>query len=465
MKKWVSSIVSVTLALSLAACSKTGGGAAGTSDTKPIDSSAKPIEAKPKDPVTIRITFQEGEMPKDQIAEFEQANPDIKISREDIAPTKLAAELAANEAPDIIKVNGLTEVPSYVIRGVAMDLTSRFQTSTLLKETDFLPVVDVYRFDGKERGKGSIYGFPKDWSPDFTLWINKKAFEAAKVPLPDPAKQLTWEEILDLSKKLTIKNGDTYTQYGFVKSGGTELDLTVLMHYLLSKGVDPNSADFSSIDFTKPEVKEFAELWNQFVQANVGPNSVNNFDKGIHPNDIFTNGKAAMTLKGYWFSGAMRDNEKAKTHLDDFIMLPPPIAKNGKFASPTGSATGAIINKKTKHPDEAWKVFEWFFGGKPAEVRAKSGYGVPALKHLVPALPQGTSFDKQTYQVLQDQLKYTGSNLSINPYLLNADSIIGKDMAPYYFGKGTLDESLANITKDANNIIKESKSAIDSAKK
>ena len=56
------------------------------------------------------------------------------------------------------------------------------------------------------------------------------------------------------------------------------------------------------------------------------------------------------------------------------MMIPAPIADGGTRVSPTGSATGAIINNATKHPEETWKVYEWFFGGKPAEDRAKSGW-------------------------------------------------------------------------------------------
>ena len=177
---------------------------------------------------------------------------------------------------------------------------------------------------------------------------------------------------------------------------------------------------------------------------------------------MFLADKLAILQSGYWFSGLLRGDEKAKTHLDDYMMIPAPIADGGTRVSPTGSATGAIINNATKHPNETWKVYEWFFGGKPAEDRAKSGWGVPAYKHLLAMIPQETAFDKQTYAVLQDELKYSGKFIEINPYLLNGDALLKKQLTPVYFGKATLDDAMNALNKDANKIIDEAKSVATS---
>ena len=167
--------------------------------------------------MTVRFNMGDGEITKDQIKEFETANPTIKIQREDVDTTKLAAQLATGEAPDIIRMTGVNDLPSYVIRGIAMDLTKYIDASTVIKKDDFVPTVDVYRFDGKVQGQGPIYGIPKDFSTDFSLWINKKLFAAAGIALPSETVPMTYSELFDLAKKLTIKNGDTITQYGLGK--------------------------------------------------------------------------------------------------------------------------------------------------------------------------------------------------------------------------------------------------------
>ncbi|MBO9605113.1 MAG: sugar ABC transporter substrate-binding protein [Paenibacillaceae bacterium] len=472
MKKTSSTAVLLLLTASLAAAcgSDSGGKTAASSSpsakasTAPSGSPAASAAPQSDKTVTIRISLVESEISKDDIAAFEAANPTIKIVREDVTATKLAAQIATGEAPDIIRVNGVQELPSFVIKGVALDLSPYFQKSALLKADDMLPVADVYRFDGKNVGKGPIYGFPKDWSPDFSIWYNKKLFAAAGVPEPDAKTPMTWNQLFDLAKKMTIKSGDNVTQYGLVKPNLLEADLSSIMGYTLSKGVKLSTDDYGQIDFTKPAAKEALKLWGDAVKGNYGPNSVNNFDKGVADVDLFLNGKAAMIQRGYWFSSRIRTNDNTKMHLDDYVMIPAPVAEGGQRVSPTGSATGAIINKASKHPEEAWKVFEWYFGGKPAEDRAKTGNGVPALKHLMASMPQATNFDKQTYAALQEELKYGDKYLEINPFLLNAGTILSKHLNPYYFDKSSLDEAAANITKDSNIIIAEAKNAAASGK-
>jgi multiple sugar transport system substrate-binding protein len=463
MKKKFSlfTVLILSTVLIMSACAKTS-----TTDSKTTDTAAgvdapqvsASADTKGNGRVTVVFNMGDGEVTKDQIKEFETANPTIKIERVDVDATKLAAQLATNEAPDIIRMTGVNDIPSYVIRGIALDLTGYIESSQLIKKDDLVSTDDVYRFDGKTQGQGPIYGIPKDFSPDFSLWYNKKLFKAANIPFPSETEPMTWNQMFDLAKKLTITKDNKVTQFGLGTLSKTEADLPALMDYLLSKGVILSSEDSSSIDFNKPEVKEALQLWVDAVKGNYGPNQVNQ-DKAGWGGEAFLAEKAAMIQAGYWFSGLLRGDEKAKAHLDDFVMIPAPIAEGGTRVSPTGSATGAIINKASKHPNEAWKVYEWYFGGKPAEDRAKSGWGVPALKHLLPLIPQDTAFDKQTYRVLQDELKYSDKFIEINPYFLNGNTLLQKQLTPVYFDRTKLEDALTALTKDANRMINEGKSA------
>ncbi len=462
MKK-AATLLSLTLLLVviLSAC---GGNANSSKNSDATDSNlsdATNTSAESGEVVTIKTSISDGELSKDQIAEFEKEHPNIKIELDPVDATKLAAKLATGDAPDVIRVNGVFDVPNYVIKDIAMDISSQIETSSVINKDDLLPIADVYRFDGKQVGAGPIYGLPKDWSNDFAIWYNKKAFETAGVPLPDPSKPLTWSEIMDLAKKLTMKDGDKITQYGLAASewGKTEPNFNNMLQYLLSAGAKISASDNASVNFDNPAVKDYINMWVDAVKSNVGPNSLNNDQTS--GGDLFTQGKVAMLIDGYWYGGVLRANENTKTHLGDFGMLPAPTAPGGKRVSPTGAATGAIINKNTKHPKEAWTFFEWYFGGKPADDRAKSGWGLPIFKSKVSLLPQDTDFDKQVYQVLQDELKYSGDYLEVNPYLSNSGwAIFDKYVQPLYFGKSNVDEAVKGMTKDANVVIQEAMNAI-----
>ncbi|MGO4277069.1 hypothetical protein AB4Z22_45785, partial [Paenibacillus sp. TAF58] len=82
--------------------------------------------------------------------------------------------------------------------------------------------------------------------------------------------------------------------------------------------------------------------------------------------------------------------------------------------------------------------------------------------HLLAMIPQETAFDKKAFAVNQDELKYSGKFIEMNPYLLNGDTLLKKQLTPVYFGKATLDDAMNALNKDANKIIEESKNAASS---
>ncbi|WP_274650903.1 ABC transporter substrate-binding protein [Paenibacillus humicola] len=461
----ISAVVIVCL-IFVSACGSNGGGNSGSSDGTAGNAGEKPQgsgSAGKGGPVTIKLTFTSGEISKEQIAEFEKANPGIKIQQVDADYNKLMTMVAAGSAPDIIRIYAATELPNYVMKGLAMDLTPRFAASSVFKEDDYLPVVNLYKYDtasGKQ-GIGDIYGFPKDWSQDFTLFYNKQIFQKAGIPLPSSTEPMTWTELLDLAKKLTKKQGDKVSQYGLVYyNGNTALNQDLLLLQLAQEGSSIYSDDFGKADLNKPEVKNLMNYWLDAVKSDVGPNPLN--QDTTFSGDLFVNGSAAMMISGYWFTGLLRGDEKAKTHLNDFGMAPAPVMEGGTRMSPTGAAAGGIIYSKTKHPDEAWKVFEWFLGGKPADDRAKSGWGLPATKSRLALLPNTTEFDKSTLAFVNNELKYADKFIGYNPYISAqaAASLFDKHFSPVYFGKSTVDEAASKITNDMNVLIQEGKDVL-----
>ncbi|MCU6707350.1 sugar ABC transporter substrate-binding protein [Paenibacillus sp. J5C_2022] len=413
--------------------------------------------------VVIRSTLYDTEMSAEMIAEFEEEHPNIKIERVEADYNKLMAMMAAGNAPDLIRAAGVTEVPGFVLKDMALDLTEYFEASTVFKQDDFLPIVNQFRFDktSGEHGKGPIYGFPKDWSPDFTIYYNKKMFEEAGLPLPSSTEPMTWKELIELGKKLTKKNGEKVTQYGLSYYNGNIAAQQDLLNLQLAQiGKSMFSSDMSSADLSAPELQELMKFWADAVKSSVGPSPLHQeTDWG---GQLFVDNKAAIILAGYWFSGFLKDNQLTKDRLDDFGVAPAPVMENGNRISPSAAGTGAIISSKTKHPDEAWQVFEWFFGGKPAEDRAKAGYGLPAVKTLTELLPKDTPFNKMGYDFVQNELKYSEGYLSYNPYLnyQAVNAIFDKYFTPVYFDKETVENAGKKMTDELNTLITEGKQLI-----
>src|SRR5207247_9683690 len=99
---------------------------------------------------------------------------------------------------------------------------------------------------------------------------------------------------------------------------------------------------------------------------------------------------------------------------DKTLFVPAP-TWSGKQLNPTISGTGMVMAQATKNPDAAWKFFEYYMAGAPAQARAKSGWGVPPLKSQYVQMPREADFQKQVQQVLPDSRRYADYALAGNP--------------------------------------------------
>nr|WP_281271029.1 extracellular solute-binding protein [Paenibacillus prosopidis] len=120
------------------------------------------------------------ELSQEQIKEFEREYPNIKIEQIPADESKQMAMIASGTAPDVIRISGVQQFPTYVTRGLALDLDPYFAKSKLIKQDDLLPIANFFKYNGVTSGSGNFFGLPKDWSPDQTLFINKKLFASGR---------------------------------------------------------------------------------------------------------------------------------------------------------------------------------------------------------------------------------------------------------------------------------------------
>src|SRR4051812_28367767 len=144
---------------------------------------------------TLTLMMGEGEFSEDELKAFTDANPSIKIERVPADDAQLKTLLDAGTPPDLIRTDGF-RLANLAQRGLLLDLTDYFNASALIKKDDLAPPSSYYQY------QGGIYGMPKDWSPDYSLFVSSTAFEQAAVPLPSTAKPLTYPELRELARKL-----------------------------------------------------------------------------------------------------------------------------------------------------------------------------------------------------------------------------------------------------------------------
>lgn len=376
------SVLAAVIGISLAGCST-----AAPSHTS-IDPNADPKTVSGK--VTIMTPV---ELSDAMIAEFNKTYPKVKITRIDEDALKLKALQAAGTPPDIWRTTG-PSVPALVAQGQLLDITKPLEAVGVDSKVMY-PSAGLYVVNGKR------YGVPKDWSPDFTLFVNNKLFKQAGIPVPDPSQHLSWEQIGELAKKLTVVSGSTTTQFGLAGSWELLGPARTIGVAVAEAGEQLYSADEKKIELTSnPHAMEALRFIADLAKDGVTHSPAN--PSATWGGDEFMNGKIAMVNYGYWFNASLNSGKTAVG--TDYTLLPAPYWSNESARiDPTVSATGWVISSKTKNAQAAFAFLNWYTAGGQAKERAQAGWGYPALRSYVKLLPQETAWDKQVYGVVKSE--------------------------------------------------------------
>jgi multiple sugar transport system substrate-binding protein len=432
-------------------------------------SSSDPVNTDKNITANVRIGFAQTEL-GETYADFNKIYPNIKVTEVANDYNSQMTMCAAGNGADLLRMFGATEAPSYIAKGLCTDLTPYIaNSSTYLNDTsDYESVMSLYMFDGTTQGKGPLYGIPKDWSPDITLFYNKKILDAAGVPYPSATTPMTWQDLFAAAKKCVIQKGSNVTQWGLCFFGGTTLtcdfNIDADMTMLYQQG-QPNcfSSDMKSCQFNTPANVAILNLWNTAVQDNLGPNGKNGSTNW--GGDVFCNGTCAFWETGYWAASAFANNSYGNQSIalltsNSLGMAPCPCFAGGTRYSPCEGATGAAIWSGSKNKAAAWDFLSYFFAGPGNDARTKGGWGVPPYKHLMSEMPTSfngkyTDFYTQCNQVVTEEIPYTTPPLPYDYYITPSSmaNAISQDINPLYFGKTDATSALTQLTTDTNTLI------------
>lgn len=194
-------IAALLLAGSLAGCT---GAPAASSSAPAADASGAAATSSEGAATGKQVTIQwwspnwDEPESREMVAEFEAANPDIKvdlvITDWDTYKSKIAAAISTNNAPELSTVL-TTDVAPFAKQGLLADLTTLAPQAGVNMADILKPALDIATVDGK------VYGIPfrHDGSG---IYYNEELLKAAGYEsFPE-----TWEEMVEMSKKLTTGN-------------------------------------------------------------------------------------------------------------------------------------------------------------------------------------------------------------------------------------------------------------------
>ncbi|MBT2585500.1 ABC transporter substrate-binding protein [Arthrobacter sp. ISL-95] len=328
-----SALVAATAAavLALTAC---GGG--GGSETKSADGK-----------VELRFAWWGGDkraqVTQEAIAAFEAENPNIKIKPEygDWSGywDKLATQVAANDAPDIIQMDE-KYITEYSTRGALLDL-SKYDIDT--------SKLDAAALDAGKGEKG-LTGIAAGINAA-TILANPAVFQAAGVAIPDD-KTWTWEDFERVSAEVTAKSPKG--TYGAAAYGTDEASLGV---WLRQNGKSLYTSD-GKLGFEPSDIAEWWAFLKQLSEKKAVPSASEVVEAEAAPLDQsgLATGKNGLA---FWWSNQLPALEKAAG--GELQIL--------RFPSKTGKADDAELwykasqfwsaSSRTKHPEETAKFIDF----------------------------------------------------------------------------------------------------------
>ncbi|MGI5150327.1 ABC transporter substrate-binding protein [Plantactinospora sp. CA-294935] len=349
--------VSATLLLSVAACGDSGGDGG---------------------PVELRFSWwgnnDRAQATQKVIDAFQAQNPDIKVtgSSSDFNAyfDKLATEVAAGDAPDVITLGGAYP-REYGDRGALLDL-ARVQNELKTDKIDAAALGNG-RFEEKQ------YGVPTGVNT-FAVVVNPTVFQKTGVPLPDDSTW-TWEDFARIAREISAKSPKG--TYGAADPSSADMfDL-----YSRQRGEGLYTPD-GKVAISRNTITEW---WTMTVglrdSGATPPASVTTELEGQPAPEQTLMGRGLAGMQFDW-SNQLGSLRKASGQPLELLRAP------GEGAQKPGMWLQAsqiyTINARTEHPKEAAKFVDFLVNSPEAGKIILTDRGIPAnsevLSAVVPAL-------------------------------------------------------------------------------
>lgn len=343
----------------------TAAGAAGVAASSFVAPAFLRHTASAQGTTTVRLTGftsspAEPQLLNEVLADFEKANPSVKVSYEPIPSdyvTKLLTDIAAGTVADVFYVQG-EYATDFEDKGTLLALDD-YMAKSGVKASDFYPsLIKAYQW------KGKTYGLPKDFSTLGQEYLTT-TFQKAEIT----AAPTTWDELTAAGQKMKTATGKPQ----IVLSA----DFERYIAFLYEAGGSVATPDFTKITLNSPEAQKALDFFYGMITDGI---AVPYTDVGAGwPGDALIKELGSLVFEGNWiFPAIQQANPK----------LPYKIAAMPK--GPAGPGTPAFtvsysIYAKTKVPDAAWTLVNWLTGPTGMADWTDKGLAVPTRPALVPA--------------------------------------------------------------------------------
>ncbi len=380
--------------MSLAACGGGGGNSGGGSADGGDAAGGASSGGDKGGTITVAIWDNGQKAGLDQIiADYTAATgnkAEIQVITWDQYWTLLEAGASGGDMPDVFWMHS-NEVQKYMENDILMDLTDRIASSEKL-EMDKFPedIKNLYSWNGK------TYAIPKDVDT-IALFYNKTMFDEAGLSYPDDS--WTWDDFYDAAVKLTKEDG---SQYGTAMNPSNEQD--GWMNIIYSMGGKVLTDDKKASGFDDPNTIKAMEFVQKLVD-NVMPPATVMAETGTDV--LLGSGKIAMLSQGSWMVPQFKEHEYISENCDVAVLPKDPTTGNRVSLY---NGLGWAVSAKTKNPDAAWQLVEWF-GTKDMQLKqAQLGVTMAAYDGVSDEWKNNTDkFDLQPFLDMRENIVFRPS--------------------------------------------------------
>ncbi|MGH2367449.1 MAG: extracellular solute-binding protein [Chloroflexota bacterium] len=260
---------------------------------------------------------------------------------------KIATLIVAGTPPDVF-IPWMQPGGAFLARGWAAPIDATAigfkSVNQVLDQYAWREALDIARWQGKH------YGLPNEVS-NYCLYLNNQLFRKAGL---DPEKDWpkTWEDMVEVAQRLTIREGSEITQRGYrirVESphltwGGQAYQ--VMGHWL--------KADSRKVAINTPGAIQTLQYWRDWHHVHrLG-------SPELAKKDTFRQGTLAMTTYGSWYASGVKKN--APDIYRDYSVRPFPRFRNKKHDHGTHNYGYALLVSSQVPPERqkaAWQL-SWF---------------------------------------------------------------------------------------------------------
>ncbi|MFT3796963.1 ABC transporter substrate-binding protein [Microbacterium sp.] len=313
-------------------------------------------------------TEADGDVLEQIVSDFNDSQDGIVIKTEvnpwAVIDDTLLPALSAGNGPDIVAMPA-ERLPVYADKGAFVSLDDFYADPANNASAVNDGAVEMITVNDTK------YGVPTGFVP-LAVYYNKALFEAAGIT-DAPA---TWDDWVEVAKQLTVdENGDgTPEQYGVVLPDHATVanGLWPALFYGNGGGI-VDGGDTAVID--SPENAATLEFWRDAIVGDkISPTGVD----GIGADELFSSGKAAMTVGGPWMVFIAADNDI------DYGIAPIPAGPVEQASSAIGVSMAITEQEDAAKQAAAEKFFAYFLNDENS-VTWSLGSGWPPLRSDIPA--------------------------------------------------------------------------------